>query len=72
MKNKPYKRKPGDFEIRILNNGKVVMITPDETLMEIAQIIEPDNCALPPKPASVWAGKMEIKEDVGSQTSQTK
>jgi hypothetical protein len=42
----------------------VVMITPDETLMEIAQIIEPDNCALPPK--------MEIKEDVGSQTSQTK
>jgi len=64
MKNKPYKRKPGDFEIRILNSGKVVMIMPDETLMEIAQIIEPDNCALPPK--------MEIKEDVGSQTSQTK
>lgn len=64
MKNKPYKRKPGDFEIRILNSGKVVMILPDETLMEIAQIIEPDNCALPPK--------MEIKEDDGSQTNKTR
>ena len=46
MKNKPYKRKPGDFEIRILNSGKVVMITPDETLMEIAQIVEPDSSSL--------------------------
>ena len=63
MKNKPYKRKPGDFEIRILNNGKVVMITPDETLMEIAKEVEPENYALPPT--------TEIHEDVGSQTNTT-
>lgn len=62
MKNKPYKRKPGDFEIRILNSGKVIMITPDETLMEIARIVEPNNYALPPQ--------MEI-EDVGSPTNKT-
>ena len=68
MKNKPYKRKPGDFEIRILNSGKVVMILPDETLMEIAQVVEPDNCALPP-PKGILRTKMEIKEDDGSQTS---
>lgn len=62
MKNKPYKRKPGDFEIRILNSGKVIMITPDETLMEIARIVEPNNYALPPQ--------MEI-EDVGNPTNKT-
>ena len=60
MKKKPYKRKPGDFEIRILSSGKVVMITPDEALMEIARVVEPDNFALPPQ--------MEIEEDVGSPT----
>lgn len=68
MKNKPYKRKPGDFEIRILNSGKVVMIMPDETLIEIAQVVEPDNCALP-LAKGILRTKMEIKEDDGSQTS---
>lgn len=63
MKNKHYKRKPGDFEIRILNSGKVIMITPDEALMEIARTVEPDNCALPPQ--------MEIKENVGNTTKKT-
>lgn len=43
MKNKPYKRKPGDFEIRILNDGKVVMIAPDESLIEVAQAVDPIN-----------------------------
>jgi hypothetical protein len=46
MKKKSYKRKPGDFEIRILKNGKVVMMAPDEALMEIAQIIDLENCAI--------------------------
>jgi len=56
MKNKPYKRKPGDFEIRILKNGRVVMITPDETLLEVAQAVDPNSSVLPPK--------METKENV--------
>lgn len=63
MKKKPYKRKPGDFEIRILSSGKVIMITPDEALMEIARVVEPSNFALPPQ--------MEI-EDVGSPTIKSR
>lgn len=49
MKNKPYRKKPGDLEIRILNNGKVVMVAPDETLIEIAQVIDPRNRATQPQ-----------------------
>ncbi len=40
MSQKPYKREQGDFELRILKDGRLVMIAPDETLMEIAQTIE--------------------------------
>lgn len=43
MKKKPYKRKPGDLEIRILKDGRMVMIAPDETLLEIAQSITEDK-----------------------------
>lgn len=43
MKKKPYKRKPGDLEIRILQDGRMVMVAPDETLLEIAQSIADDN-----------------------------
>ncbi len=39
MKKKPYKRKPGDFEIRILKKGRVVMIAADEVLLDIASSI---------------------------------
>ena len=43
MNTEPYKRKPGDFEIRILNDGKVVMIAPDESLIEVAHSVDPIN-----------------------------
>jgi hypothetical protein len=54
-----YKRKPGDFEIRILTNGKVVMITPDETLMEIARAVDPYHGALPPATESTEDGRSQ-------------
>ena len=41
MSQKPYQREQGDFELRILNDGRLVLIAPDETLMEIAQALEP-------------------------------
>jgi hypothetical protein len=63
MKKRPYKRKPGDFEIRILRSGKVVMLAPDETLMEVARTVEPNNSAL--------SLKRETKEDGGTQTIKT-
>ena len=39
MNKEPYKRKPGDFEVRILSDGRVVMVAPDEDLIEIAEMI---------------------------------
>ena len=39
MSKKPYKRKPGDFEVRILSDGRVVMVAPDEELIEIAHLV---------------------------------
>jgi hypothetical protein len=60
--NKPYMRKPGDFEIRILKDGKVVMLAPDEALIEIAKIIEPNHYAV--------ATKTEATENGRSKTEQ--
>ncbi|MFA5251418.1 MAG: hypothetical protein WC454_02385 [Phycisphaerae bacterium] len=40
MRSKPYKQKPGDFEIRILRDGHVIMLVPDEKLLEVADAIE--------------------------------
>lgn len=64
MKNKPYKRKPGDLEIRILKNGRVIMITPDETLLEVAQIVDPNNSSV--------SCAVETKENGGNQTNKKK
>ncbi|MBN1763876.1 MAG: hypothetical protein JW860_01350 [Sedimentisphaerales bacterium] len=37
MSPKKYKRKPGDFELRILPNGQLVMIAPDEAIIKMAR-----------------------------------
>ena len=44
MSQKPYQREQGDFELRILKDGRLVMIAPDETLLEIAQALELCHC----------------------------
>ena len=62
MKNSAYKRKPGDLEVRILNDGRVVMIAPDERLLEVAQAVDPDNSALPPS--------AEAKTNVGRKSAK--
>ena len=59
MKKNPYKRKIGDFEIRVLRDGRLVMIAPDEDLHEIANSIEA-NCN--------EFKKMEIQEDARAET----
>jgi hypothetical protein len=33
--NKNHKRKPGEMEIRILPDGRVVMLAPDEKVIEV-------------------------------------
>lgn len=37
MSQTPYRRKQGDLELRILKDGRLIMVAPDETLMEIAE-----------------------------------
>ena len=39
----PYQRKVGDFEIRILPDGKVVFVAPDQEILEIAENVESEN-----------------------------
>ena len=63
MKKTPYKPEPGDMEIRILNNGKVMMVLPDQKLIEIAQSLDPNNYALPQT--------TENKKDVRNQANET-
>ena len=57
MSEKPYQRKQGDFELRILKDGRLVMVAPDETLMEIAQALELCHCEERSEPAPAQAGK---------------
>ena len=36
---KPYKQKPGEFEIRILPDGRVLVPAPDGALLELAGVL---------------------------------
>ena len=46
MDSAPYKRKPGDLEIRVLRDGRVVILAPDETALDLAEAIAPDNATV--------------------------
>jgi len=44
MSAEPYNRKQGEFELRVLKDGRLVLIAPDETLLEIAAALNgPDG-----------------------------
>ncbi len=59
MRNKPYKRRPGDYEIRILTDGRVIMIGPDDDMMEVARAIDPQNNTL----SSVKENQAHVRAD---------
>lgn len=40
MKREPYQRQKGDFEIRILPDGRLVFVAPDEKLILLSQMLE--------------------------------
>lgn len=42
----PYQRKVGDFEVRILPDGRVVFVAPDEELAEVAEALEQPDTAI--------------------------
>jgi len=44
--SQPYQRKVGDFEIRILPDGRLVFVAPDEQLSEIAETLEQPDTAI--------------------------
>ncbi len=37
MSTGPYTCKQGEFELRVLKDGRLVLIAPDESLLELAQ-----------------------------------
>lgn len=41
--NQPYRRQVGDFEIRILPDGRLVFVAPDQELAEIVNSLESGN-----------------------------
>lgn len=42
----PYQRKVGDFEIRILPDGRVVFVAPDGELAEVAEALDQPDTAI--------------------------
>ncbi len=50
MSSTPYQRKQGDFELRILSDGRLVLVAPDEALLEIAQTLAENPEAQPQPP----------------------
>jgi hypothetical protein len=39
MTKQPYKREPGDLEIRVLKDGRFVLVAPDQELMDLGKTI---------------------------------
>lgn len=77
MSKKPYKRKPGDFEVRILSDGRVVMVAPDEELMEIARVVDPNSNVSQPTMVRQahhpeQRRRTETKDDVTRENTEAK
>jgi len=52
MTMKSYKRRPGDLEIRLLKDGRVVFVSPDQGLVEVARDLE--GCRVDPDKERTW------------------
>ena len=37
MKKQPYQKQPGDFEIRVLKDSRLVLVGPNQELIDLAQ-----------------------------------
>jgi hypothetical protein len=60
---RPYKRKPGEFEIRILPDGKVVMPAPDDSILDLARKL---------KEPGIKAAKERAKKNERAKTRRTR
>jgi len=43
MSQKPYKRKPGELEIRIRPDGRVYMAAVDDAMLDVWAALDPEN-----------------------------
>lgn len=57
--NNPYQRQKGDFEIRILPDGRLVFVAPDEQLAEVAGSLESANATMNPNKETVRNDRAE-------------
>lgn len=49
MNKEPYKRQPGDYEIRLLKDGRMVLVGPDQTLLDMAKGLSSPASGVPHK-----------------------
>lgn len=55
-------RQPGDMELRVLPDGRVVLLAPDEALLEVAALVEPGNAALRARVAGSGKGSADEQD----------
>lgn len=48
MSQEPHKRAQGEYELRILKDGRLVVIVPDEGLLEVARAVAGDGVSAHP------------------------
>ena len=46
MSKKPYKKEPGDFEVRIASDGRVYVVAADDPMFDLAEALDPNHPAL--------------------------
>ena len=63
MRKSRYTKKQGDLEIRILADGRIVFVGPDEDMLNIADIFD--------KPKDTADALMEKKADGRTKTGKT-
>jgi hypothetical protein len=39
----PYRRQPGEFEVRIRPDGRLAVYGPDETMLDAIEAVDPEN-----------------------------
>ncbi len=62
MSLEKYIKRPGDLEIRILADGRLVFVGPDEDMLNLAKLFNPSY--------KIEEGKLEVKEDGRSKTEE--
>jgi hypothetical protein len=65
MNRLQYTKKPGDLEIRILTDGRVVLVGPDEDMLEIAKALAPAKDVQDNPTGAKEDGRIKAKDGVG-------